>query len=208
MNPITSRKAKAIAAQSVRNESGHKPRARTRTPFAATLVLPVLLAALASTPAAFAAGGPNVTVGDQPIEVEGVVVTIDDSVYEPYLASRTVQIPNDQHAGRLDFDIPDGKRLIIESVTFLVFTTEVLTPQTVRVDLRARVNGSDVLNHLTLEQQPTGALVGARFAGTHSLKIRVDSETGITDEVGFNLSLGSANAGTFIASIGGYLVDL
>ena len=100
------------------------------------------------------------------------------------------------------FDVPNGKRLVIESVTVEI---DLPSGQRAAVFMQVREPLTDGI--LTVQSQ--GVFGGTEaLAGTHPIKVRVNGSTA-TDEVVISVQR-NASAGLWIIEAGlyGYLVDL
>jgi hypothetical protein len=167
---------------------------------------PFALSLLLLPPLAFGKGGPNVTVeGDvsvsQPVEIHGVVETLNDLLHQPYMVRGSDSINSGETRSlQVDFDIPDGKRLIIETITF---QARVPSGETSRIFLEPLTpQGGRLLTYLSVQSVIDGYMIS-----TLPVKLRIDAIEGSSSEVRIRLgnTPGSATLG---ASLFGYLVDL
>jgi hypothetical protein len=162
---------------------------------------------LASSSAGFGAGGPTVTVAGQPIEIQGVVATMDDALRQPFLNTTVVGVPEGEPGGSIFFDVPEGKRLIVETVTFRVSAAA-----DVAVDVQifaVGIGGLSNPSYLSYQTTPSPSGASAVHTGTHPIKMRVDYRPGHTDEIELEVSRGPSTGGCVLtASILGYLVDI
>jgi hypothetical protein len=167
-----------------------------------------------------------VNPSDNPVPVTGVVEVVNPSeplwveIVEPaeiYSQSKGTVIGTSRDA-LLNFDVPEGKRLVIETVTALG-QLPVGRKMTVAMTRRGGSDegastGSD---HLSIESQGviperSAGLPKETYAATHSLRVRVDG-TSRDDEVVIVVRTssepGDNNTNNFVgATIAGYLVDL
>jgi hypothetical protein len=190
------------------------------------LVLVVVLAhvvagpqqAVGQTPAPNRAGyprrAPEVTVvnsAEDPVPVSGSVRISSSAraplfvqavdLSEPYLLEAAQTPPADQDVATLAFDIPAGKRLVVETVTV---RADVPPGQAVRTFLRA----AGTYHALTIESQ--GVINGFdRRHGTHPIRLRVDGR-GSQPEMLLDVERPTGSGGTWFVggSIAGYLVPL
>ena len=143
-----------------------------------------------------AAGGPPPITVEQPVSVQGIVEVINDVLRKPYIVrSVTAQGPV--------FDIPDGKRLVIEMITFEVEVEGDTIPRVV-LDIARPGQPSAIV--LPLAAQFSGE-VGTRkiYIGTLPFKARLDSIPGSTAEA--RIYARNTN-GNWNGVVLGYLVDL
>ena len=94
---------------------------RFSKPISAALLGAFVIVFILTAPLVFGKGGPTVTVdGDvtisDPVAIEGVVQVLNDTLYEPYLVAQITVEANDSPT--VYFDIPDGKRLIVETIAY------------------------------------------------------------------------------------------
>ena len=146
-------------------------------------------------------GNANVTVTNTLLSVE----TLNDVLSTPYMVSRSgAFVPTAFPSESVDFDVPDGKRLIIESMT-------------VRVALEAAGNAviqfsarPGAFGELSLQSQGAVADPDTNFwlTGTHSIKLRIDALAGRTDELVVSLRRPAVLRGTWNVLVSGYLVPL
>lgn len=130
------------------------------------------------------------------------VLTLDDVYDTPYSTASSAPLGNGIISGDMTFDVPVGKRLVIETVTVHF---EVPPGQKGRVFLNTSANGVVTVDSLSMHSQ--GVFEGLeQLVGTHSIKERVDA-TPSKGEIVFRFQR-SPTAGTaFIeASVHGYLV--
>ena len=185
-DPYSPPNRKSTSASSHRN---HPIQAAVR--FAALLALPLMT------------GAPR-ALAKQVVTVEGVVETADDTLNEIY--SRSIETPLDigQVGTFLRFDIPDGKRLIIESIMVRV---RVPAGQDAFVSIHAPF-GVTAPIFLGAQSQD---FAGIKYlVGTHPVKLRVDSLGTGEGQPDFAFSVNrnnSVGAGEFLVAVYGYLVD-
>jgi hypothetical protein len=104
----------------------------------------------------------------------------------------------------LDFEVPAGKRLVIETVTL---EATVPSGQIVGARLGAFLNNRWIERALALRSQSLGGLES--FVGTHPIRVRVDAlGPGSLPEVGITLARRAADGeATVLATVDGYLVS-
>jgi hypothetical protein len=173
-----------------------------------------LVAALALVPAALnsAAAQDNrpstpVTVEEPlavevqgPVEVQGVVEVINDVLRQPFVQS--VNVPS-AGSPTANFDIPDGKRLVIESIAFQASRP---SNETNRMFLQPLVSATQ-RQLVPLPVQFISVEGAASYLiSLLPLKLRLDSVPGSDNEV--QIRRGTGGNGTLNASIFGYLVDI
>ena len=157
------------------------------------LTAPVLTAAEArpSTP---------VTV-DGVVSVQGVVDVINDVLRTPYVrnASATGEGPS------VNFDIPDGKRLIIESIAFQASR---LTVESNRMFLQPllAVNAARPLVPLPVQFEAVEGSVTYMISMVN-MTGRFDAVAGSTSEIQVRRGVGSSPNATLNVTVFGYLVD-
>lgn len=172
---------------------------------AATLaVLPVALQAAAGEtnrpPTPVAIEEPLSVAVQGPVEVQGVVEVLNDVLRQPYAVSLNAPLSASPTA---NFDIPDGKRLVIESIAFQasrpgnevtrMFMHPLITPtQRQLVPLPVQFTADDGSVSYLISLIP--------------LKLRIDSVPGSDNEI--QIRRGNGGNGTLNASIFGYLVDI
>lgn len=103
----------------------------------------------------------------------------------------------------ITFDVPLGKRLVIESITIRALVT---TGSTQQVEgTIASVNGDSSID-IPLQYQGTSGANDV-FRAAVPLKIRVDG-TSFTNEISFGYTRTGGGISTLRATIFGYLVDI
>lgn len=134
-----------------------------------------------------------------PVEVQGVVEVLNDVLRQPYTQQQSATA---SESPTVNFDIPDGKRLVIESIAFQASTP---TNEANRMFFQPLVNTTRLLVPLAI--QATSVEGGVTYLlGNHSFKVRVNSVPGSTTEI--QVRRGTGGTGTVNAAILGYLVDL
>lgn len=133
------------------------------------------------------------------VDVQGMVEVLNDVLRQPYVVTVS---SNSSSAPSVDFDIPDGKRLIVETIAFQASTS---TGSVSRMFLHPLVNGSQPFVPLPIQttsvEGPSTYLISML-----PMKMRVDSAPGSTREI--FIRRGTGDVGTLTATICGYLVDL
>jgi hypothetical protein len=164
------------------------------------LIIPVFMTAL---PVMFAASGPP------PLQVEGVVEVINDVLRQPYAESgqdaASAGLFGTQ-AAQVKFDIPAGKRLIVESITVRVSLT---TGQVPSVQVWAKSNsGGTATADIPLTPQGESFNTTA-YGAAIPLKLRVDGSSS-TFDLTFTLfrSVTTGAAAILRVAVFGYLVDI
>jgi hypothetical protein len=134
-----------------------------------------------------------------PVPVEGVVETIDDTVHVPYA------VPAISQSGSrvASFDVPPGKRLIVETIAF-----DVLTAQDAVASTRVSVGVFNAATRtLFFTQLPIQQVKGNALTSVLPMKLRVDGTSERTDEIKVQATSPLGGSVTVVARIFGYLVD-
>jgi hypothetical protein len=188
----------------------NEPTRRHHATIAASRVLQVSWCFLAigmSASAAFGAGGSKGKHVCRPIEVEGVVATIDDVVYDPYVGFVSATIAEGDSRGLALFDIPEGMRLVIETISIYASA-----PNGQAVEARIQMTAGGGLRTVcvpSLRASPGVAPGEEAHVGTHPIKLRLDYQPGVIDELQVDVRRGSQTGDVLMAvSIAGYLVDI
>ena len=162
-----------------------------------------VLVALLFAPALFAAGGPPPTTVQGHVSVEGVVEVLNDVLREPFNQTRQISATS-SNAG-VSFDVPTGKRLVIETIAIRATVTAGVP---MRVDGTAVSGGSDFSIEVPLVAQGMADTFGNEFfRGTQSVKIRVDG-LAINNEINFSYTRFGSGISTLRVTLNGYLVPL
>lgn len=146
--------------------------------------------------------------GEAPVTVQNQVATsnVNEPSRQPYDSAKTVVIPDLQNSVSADFDVPAGKRLVIESVTvsaylptgqklvYAGFSTKTADSPTVGHSLNIVAHGNDAQDHDVFNASQLTR--GYSEAGTGSVRVTVQRDS--------NLS----NSNFVLTSVTGYLVDL
>ena len=139
------------------------------------------------------------------LTVEGIVETVNDTLNEPYAKSFTTHFSPGQSAAVLRFDIPDGRRLIVESIMIRVRAP---SGQKALVGMHAPMGAATA--YLSVQSQ--GVVAGSEhLVGTHPVQLRVNSVGNGEAQADFAFSMersGDAGAGEFQVAVYGYLVPL
>lgn len=150
----------------------------------------------------------NVKVTNNP--ANAVPVTIQGQVTTHNADDRTLfeednsLSPSSGDSGSVAFDVPAGKRLIIESITVYA---AVPTGQNIwGVGMNTHKNGSVIGHTIVVTAQGTDNSGNARFAGTYPFHAFSDAGTGSV-AIYFNRD-SLSGSWAFGASISGYLVDV
>lgn len=149
----------------------------------------------------------NTPAAPVPVKVTGTptVEVVNDALYEPYIKTAATFIGDGTILADVAFDIPDGKRLILETVSV---QADVPSGQKVRVFLDVTLGLGSLIGFLPV--QSPGPILGVEYyVANQPLKLRKDAVPGHTDEIVVRMirdsSSGDASLG---ATIYGYLVDL
>jgi hypothetical protein len=149
----------------------------------------------------------NTPAAPVPVKVTGTpaVEVVNDALYEPYIKLAGVSLSDGTLLGQVTFDIPDGKRLVIETVSVQV---AVPSGQKVRVFLDVTEGLGSLLGVLPV--QSPGPILGVEyFVANLPFKLRKDAIPGHTDEIVVRMGRDSSSGGaSLLATIYGYLVDL
>ena len=169
----------------------------------AALLGAFVIVSILTAPLVFGKGGPTVTVdGDvsisDPVAIEGVVQVLNDTLYAPYVVYQTTTEANESPT--VYFDIPDGKRLIVETIAY---QSSLPAGTTNRMFLQPLMGTSRLLIPLLIQDRVDAG--GYYLVGNIPFKIRLDSVDGSTQEIMIRRGVGGA--GTLNATICGYLVD-
>ena len=168
-------------------------------------------------PAMFAANGPPpVTVEGSvsvngPVTVQGVVEEINDVLRVPYIVSRSGV--SDGANVVAAFDVPDHKRLIVESVSFVALVPKECTSVVISLFIPGgtAIFLAPQFTTGSFAVDGTGTPVGTNYIGTHAIKIRIDSQANVTDELKFTLernTLFAPGSAVVRATVSGYLVGI
>jgi len=175
-----------------------------RSRFCGTALIALFSTVLASS-SAVAAGG-NTT----PLTVVGVVEEINDVLRIPYSRSFAL-IAGGPAAARAVFDIPDGKRFVIEAVSYrLVIKHNVYFS----VTLEPLIGGIRAPHYLSTQSNTVisreGDTTRGAYTGTHPMNLRVDAKSGMSNEIEVVVSRQDADISPVIfnVSVSGYLVDI
>ncbi|MEO7598532.1 MAG: hypothetical protein ABIV50_06340 [Opitutus sp.] len=134
-----------------------------------------------------------------PLPIEGVVEVLNDTLYQPYVVTQytgnvAVEDPT------VYFDIPDGKRLIIETIAY---QAGLPAGSSTRMFLQPLVGTSRQLIPLVIQDRVEAG--GYYVIANVPFKMRIDSVDGSTNEIA--IRRGAGGAGTLYATICGYLVN-
>lgn len=177
--------------------------ARLSKRVSAALLGAFVLVGILTAPLVFGRG-PTVTVdGDvsiaDPVAIEGVVKVLNDTLNEPYVVTEnTGNLPSDSPT--VYFDIPDGKRLIVETIAY---QASLPAGTSNRMFLQPLIGGSRQLIPLLIQDRVDAG--GYYLMGNLPFKIRIDSVEGNTQEIMIRRGVGGD--GYLYATICGYLVD-
>ena len=140
-----------------------------------------------------------------PVPVTGAVEVVNDSLNAPYIRLASASLPAGTQIGEVTFDIPDGKRLVVEAVSV---QASVPAGQRVRVFLDVLEGISPVLSVLPV--QSTGPILGTEYyVANQPFKLRRDAIPGSIDEIRVRVFRDSPiDEAGLLVTIHGYLVDL
>ena len=190
-------------------EKENPMRLTKKTLIAVGLLTAVVALTLLSGSPVLAASSKDVIVANtpgEPVPVTGSVEVVNDSLYQPYIKTAAiVDSPNTQL--QVAFDVPDGKRLILETV---VVQADVPSGQKVRVSLDSQVN--PVINAYVigwLPVQSPGPILGVDYyIANQPFKLRQDWFSGSTAEIVVRMSRDSSSGlAGLLVTVYGYLVD-
>jgi hypothetical protein len=174
------------------------------------LVTAVVAFTLLSGGEVLAASSKDVIIANtpaDPVPITGTVEVVNDALYEPYIRTTFIEIADGVRFGEVTFDVPDGKRLILETVAVQALVPE---GQKVRVSLQAQVNPfTNKYVQAWLPVQSPGPILGVEYyIANHPVKLRQDPFFG-TDEISV-IMLRDLSGGTASLSVTvfGYLVNL
>lgn len=150
----------------------------------------------------FAAGGPPPTTVQGHVSVEGVVEVLNDVLYQPYNESRG--LGSTQASGAVSFDVPAGKRLVVQSISIRATVTSGLK---VRVEGQfAAANGSAFVDVALQSQGVFGEVEFLSVA--QPLTFRVDGSAA-SGEIFFSYQrTGTSGITNLRVNVYGYLVDI
>jgi hypothetical protein len=151
---------------------------------------------LALFPAALISTSIRAVAGPTPTEVQGVVEVLNDVLYTPY--SRSI-LTADGSLPWANFDVPAGKRLIIETISFQGLHP---TAKGVKRVLMEHTISANTRITIPLVAQE-------RVVATLPVKMRIDSVLNDNKEILIRMG-GSTpdSSGRIMVAIHGYLIDL
>jgi hypothetical protein len=144
-----------------------------------------------------------------PVPVAGSVEVLNDALYQPYIQlNASFDIPEGDLLGEVLFDVPDGKRLILETVSVQAAVPE---GQKVRVVLDAQVKPTSPNKYFLgfLPVQSPGPILGVEYyIANQPFKLRQDWFSGSNSEIIVRMSRDSSSGtATLFVTLYGYLVD-
>jgi hypothetical protein len=178
------------------------------------MLLVVPLAANAAKPTPVTIVDPVVSVevaNADPIPVTGAVSgnveVTNDMVNTPYAASQSGSFV-DGNLAPFNFDVPDGMRLIVETIT-----VRYALDASGNAVTQMRIGSSDGLPSGEIALQQQGAIAdvfGTKYwiVGNYTGKLRINSAPGMTDELQLYSRLPETADGTANMLVAGYLVPL
>lgn len=140
-----------------------------------------------------------------PVPVTGAVEVVNDALYQPYIRLASTSLPSGTAIGGVTFDVPEGKRLVVEAVSV---QANVPAGQKVRVFLDVLEGISPILSVLPV--QSPGSFQGVEYyVANLPFKLRKDAISGITDEIRVRMQRdATAGDSDLLVTIHGYLIDL
>jgi hypothetical protein len=146
----------------------------------------------------------SVTIANPSLTVDA----LNDTLNEPYIRGGSHSFsPTDLQITEA-FDVPDGKRLIVESVTIRSATTanKAVIGQ---YAILKQVSGNVLSIGGDLSMTPAQGPIDGNYwsVGTHPIKLRIDAVPGVDHELNFYLQCDACD-GTINVSVAGYLVPL
>ena len=180
-----------------------------KTLIAVGLVTAVVALTLLSGSPVLAASSKDVIVVNtpaEPVPVTGTVEVVNDALYQPYIKQAGVII-NSGTQLQVAFDVPDGKRLILETVAV---QASVPSTQKVRVSLDAQVNpaiNQYVIGFLSV--QSPGPIDGFEYyVANQPFKLRQDWFQNSNAEILVRMIRDSSSGeASLLVTVYGYLVD-
>jgi hypothetical protein len=160
-------------------------------------------------PTIFAVGAPPPVNVNQPVQIIGVVETINDVLRTPYAVSKSQTLNSGATQVFLDFDVPAGKRLVVEMVAI---EASHLPTDYVWLDLQT-VASDDPLSGcptpLAFTDTRNNSAGIAISVATHPITVRVNGRTGGLAALRFvGAKTSSAGSFRFSATVRGYTVDI
>jgi hypothetical protein len=162
-----------------------------------------------------------VNTPDKPVPVTGTVTgevkltnslvdvaVVNDVVNKPYMVSRLFNISGGRATGSIDFDIPDGMRLIVETISVSITLD---APGNAVMQYLTAVGGYSQFGHIPL--QPQGTIIdssgrpGTWIVGMQAITLRLDAQPGKDDEFTLYPTVSPVD-GSGSASVAGYLVPI
>jgi hypothetical protein len=142
-----------------------------------------------------------------PVPVTGTVGVSNDSLFQPYIKTGSFNITAGNNLGEVDFDVPDHKRLILESVAI---QADVPEGQKVRISLDSQVNpaiNKYAIGFLTV--QSPGPIGGYEYyVANQPFKLRQDWFNGSNAEIVVRMLRDSTTSDAgLLVTVYGYLVD-
>ena len=159
---------------------------------------------LALFPAALISTSTRAVAGPAPTEVQGVVEVLNDVLYTPYARVVTTQ---DGALPWANFDVPAGKRLIIETISFQGMHPTAAGVK--RVLMEHAVSGGARITIPLAAQERVVDGANTFLIATLPVKMRIDSVLNDAKEILIRMG-GSTpdSSGRIMVGIHGYLIDL
>jgi hypothetical protein len=159
---------------------------------------------LALFPAALISTSIRAVAGPTPTEVQGVVEVLNDVLYTPY--SRSV-LTADGSLPWANFDVPAGKRLIIETISFQGLHPTAKGVKRVLMEHTISANTRITIPLVAQERVVDGS--NTFLIATLPVKMRIDSVLNDNKEILIRMG-GSTpdSSGRIMVAIHGYLIDL
>ncbi len=158
---------------------------------------------LALFPAALISTSSRAVAGPAPTQVQGVVEVLNDVLYTPYVRSVSTE---EGSLPWVSFDVPAGKRLIIETISFQGLH---LTAAGVKRVLLDHAVSANTRLHIPLAVQERIVDGATTFLiSTLPVKMRVDSVPNETGEILIRMGGSTPDtSGRIMVAINGYLID-
>ena len=161
----------------------------------------------ASVLAAGAAGGPTVTINEplavtvtSPVEVQGAVEVLNSGLRTPFLKTISASIAANTLNGTINFSIPVGKRLIIETISV---RASLPTGQALQASFSG-IGAETFTLFLPMSLQGT---FGPNDVYVTTQKVRLIIDRRLIPVLGVDVLRSGAGAATFHATVAGYLED-
>jgi hypothetical protein len=159
---------------------------------------------LALFPTALISTSSSALAGPAPTEVQGVVEVLNDVLYTPYVRVVSTQ---DGSLPWAAFDVPAGKRLIIETISFQGMYPTAVGAKRVWMDHVVSTNTRLTIALAVQERVVEGATT--ILTATLPVKMRVDGVLNENGEILIRMGGSTPNtSGRIMVGVYGYLIDL